>query len=168
MELIDRLQRAFLAFGGMTKSDSNGRQVVDKWYDASRSREHATFTGDDRPEFSDLDGVEKVCVEVETTNQIDDPDQCGDFNTAWSQTGITSEPATALFTDSWKLTTSTSASDRVFQNIGNFTGDPETFYAIVERDTSEVFRIDLTTGPTVRGSVQFDWVETSVAVALDR
>jgi len=68
---LSKVYRYYKSTQGLYLSDSGGRQVVDKWGDLSLNRGHVEFAGSDRPEFNPLDPA--VCVERETTNEVDNP-----------------------------------------------------------------------------------------------
>lgn len=66
-------------------SETAGRKVVDTWYDLFGT--DATFTGDNRPEFTNIAGVQSVCVEKGTTNLLSSNPASLVFEGGWSTSG---------------------------------------------------------------------------------
>lgn len=138
------------AAGAMKTSDSGGREVIDEMLSVTPEDIRVGWNGTDRPEFTDWNGS-KVCVERETTNQIDDPDKASVTDgTSWSNHATVSNSGTGnafLDHDCQIITTveeGESSSSRTDQVIGTWTSGPETFYAIIENGDTINGQIGLT------------------------
>jgi len=123
------------ASGGLDIEEVDGRKVVNKMWDSSQEKENQEFAGSDRPEFhKTLDGVEQVCVERETTNEVTNPN---DFTAAsWiaSSVTLTTSQSSPSNSDATKWEADTDDSNTLLQDFTLSVDTNYTFSIYAKKD----------------------------------
>lgn len=165
--MIDNIKLLLPAYAKKQLSDSGGRKVVDKMFDVSLNRRIVEWTGTDRPEYTDIDGISKVCVELEEENLVTESNDLTEPE--WTPSGAAVSIPSETFRDlpvSLVEATDTAAGWRSVRWISPVfaEADPNPFWEVYVKPVNNVRYVYLTS-TTASGTVFLNSTNRSTVFA---